>query len=66
VALSQPLVCMCGSTTDLLGLYINIMNAGLINQIMETLMEHCGRMKAGGTMVEIQVRCNAVQSRESF
>jgi hypothetical protein len=57
---------MCGSTTDLLGLYINIMNAGLINQIMETLMEHCGRMKAGGTMVEIQVRCNAVQSRESF
>jgi hypothetical protein len=46
--------------------YINKKNAGLINQIMETLMEHCGWMNAGGTMVEIQVGCNAVQSRESF
>jgi len=37
--------CICGSTTGtttgLLGLYINEKNVGLINQIMETLTEYC-------------------------
>ena len=36
--------CICGSTTDelgLLGLYINEHNVALINQILETLTEYC-------------------------